>query len=214
MQYCNNFPPVGYVFRAMKRLKFVVIGAVGVGRTTLMENYIIGGAGQPGNSRPRSFMQCDTSSYVINVIVDGLPYSLKLFDPDSDGTLEDLQNLLLTELPDAVIVMYDISNSESFRSVEFLFRSVRSILPKIKCVLCGNKSDLRIRNPSNLPLVTENEGRKLSQRLRMRYFIETSGLGLRNVAELLDETVRLAVPALSEFNFRMKSRRREKCPIM
>ena len=147
-------------------------------------------------------------------MVDGAPYSLKLFDPDCDISDTELAHLLTSEQPDAIILMYDISQVSTFEAIEPKYRQVRSILPKIKCVLAANKLDLRIRNPQKLPLVTVAEGRGLADRLRLRQFVETSGITLRQVDELVDETVRVAAPALSELNFRFKRGRQKECGIM
>ena len=200
----------------MRRLKFVVLGEPGVGRTTLIESYVLGTSTATGTSaRPRSFMQCDTSNYHINVVVEGCPYSLQIYDPESDIDQEELSLLLQSERPDAVILMYDISNFESYSSVEDRYRQVRHALPTVKCVLVANKLDLRIRNPQMLPLITVQEGNSMSEKLRMRYFIETSGINLRNVEDLIDQTVRLSSPALSEINLRFSRRKRGRdCAIM
>ena len=103
----------------------------------------------------------------------------------------------------------------SLESVEANYRYIRGILPKVKCVVAGNKLDLRIRNPRSLPLTTMVEGEELASRLRVRYFVETSGISLRNVDELIDETVRVASPALSEINFRFsRGKRKQPCRMM
>lgn len=199
----------------MRKLKFVVLGDPGVGRTTLIESYVMGmSTAAPASARPRSFMQCDTSNYHINVVVEGCPYSLQFYDPESDIEQEELSLLLQSERPEAVILMYDISNIESYSSVEDRYRQVRHALPTVKCVMVANKLDLRIRNPQQLPLVTVEEGNKLSEKLRMRYFIETSGINLRNVDDLIDQTVRLSSPALSEINLRFSRRKRRDCVVM
>jgi small GTP-binding protein len=200
----------------MRKLRFVVLGDPGVGRTTLIESYVLGTSTAAGNStRPRSFVQCETSNYHINVVVEGCPYSLQFYDPESDIEPEELELLLRSERPDAVILMYDISNTESYSSIEDRYRQVRHVLPTVKCVLVANKLDLRIRNPQRLPLVTVAEGNALSEKLRMRYFIETSGINLRNVSDLIDQTVRLSSPALSEINLRFSRRKGGKdCVIM
>ena len=194
-----------------------MLGDPGVGRTTLIESYVLGTSTMSGNNaRPRSFMVCDTSNYHINVVVEGCPYSLQLFDPDSEIEQEELSLLLQSERPDAVILMYDIGNFESYSSIEDRYRQVRHTLPTVKCVLVANKLDLRIRNPQQLPLVTIEEGNSLSEKLRMRYFIETSGVNLRNVDDLIDQTVKISSPALSEINLKFSRRKRGRrdCSLM
>lgn len=199
----------------MRRLKLVVLGDAGVGRTTLIESYVLGTSTTSGASaRPRSFIQCDTCNYHINVVVEGCPYSLQIYDPESDIEPTELVTLLQSERPDAVILMYDISSIETYQSIEDRYRQVRHALPTVKCVLVANKLDLRIRNPMRLPLVTVEEGNRMSEKLRMRYFVETSGVNLRNVDCLIDQTVRIASPALSEINLRFSRRKRNNCVVM
>lgn len=200
----------------MKRLKLLLLGERGVGRTTLIESYVMGTSMvNSTSSRPRSLLQCGTASYNINVVVDSSPYSLKLFDPESDIDTEELTQVLQTEMPDAVLIVYDISQVETYEGVEGMFRMVRHVMPTVKCVLVSNKSDLRLVNPQGLPLVSVEEGNMLSEKLKMRYFIETSGVNLTNVGDLIDETVRIASPAISEINFRFNSRKnRSGCTLM
>ena len=198
----------------MKRLKLVVLGDPGVGRTTLIESYVMGTSMLNSNTtRPRSFMQRETTSYSLNVVVDSCPYSLKLFDPASDVDTDELTQLLLSELPDAVIIVYDISQVVTYLGVEDKFKHVRNAMPTVKCLLVGNKLDLRSTNPKGLTLVSVDEGNIMSEKLKMRHFIETSGVNLTNVGEFIDETVRIASPALSEINFRFH-RRKKDCSVM
>eukprot|EP00116_Pleurobrachia_bachei_P010210 sb/3470472/ len=204
----------------MRRLKFVLIGHPQVGRTTLLETYVNGaqfmrsdsGTLARGSSRPRSFMMTSSSavSFNINVVVDGTPFSLRLYDPD----MEDLESVLGDEMPDAVIILFDISNLESFQVVEELYRRVKLKSPKMKIVVAGNKLDLRIRNPQRLPLVTVQEVKDMAMRLRTREMVECSGMTLRGVDDLFDSTVRFAAPAMSELKFRLKRRSRADCSVM
>lgn len=80
-----------------------------------------------------------------------------------------------------MLLMYDITNRESFEHISNWVENIKEICSSIPIVLVGNKSDME-----ELRIVTEEEGKAVAKKLKMSFF-ETSGKTGSNVREAIYE---------------------------
>ena len=76
-----------------------------------------------------------------------------------------------------MILMYDITNRDSFEHVTVWINNIREICSQIPIILVGNKCDLEEER-----IVTEEEGREIAENNKMN-FLEASGKNGTNVKE-------------------------------
>jgi len=82
---------------------------------------------------------------------------------------------------DAVIIVYDITDTKSFQNLKKWFRQLRENAPEsISIALCGNKYDLKEQQQ-----VPFNDGQKFSLQQRCSIFKEVSALNATNLFEVL-----------------------------
>ncbi|CAI2380093.1 unnamed protein product [Moneuplotes crassus] len=81
---------------------------------------------------------------------------------------------------DAVVVVYDITNRESFEEVDKHFNDIEKLIPYVETiVLCGNKSDLEDDRQ-----VSYDEGKQLAEFYGIPMFFETSAKDDANISSL------------------------------
>lgn len=106
------------------------------------------------------------------------------------GTPSFLNNNLLFYhplKPDLIIIIYDITNQESFNNIENWFENFYNYYQKsLPVFIIGNKIDLR---KSQNIFISQEQGEKLIQRLKKNYsndifFFETSAKNGTNINEM------------------------------
>ena len=80
-----------------------------------------------------------------------------------------------------MLLMYDITNRESFEHVSNWVDNIKEICSSIPIVLVGNKSDME-----ELRIVTEEEGKAVAKKLKMSFFEASAKTGV-NVKEAFYE---------------------------
>ena len=86
---------------------------------------------------------------------------------------------------DAILLFYDITNRESFKSLDYWFETINNSvdLKEIACILVANKIDeSKNRN------VSRKEGLDIAEQKRFKYY-ECSSLNGLNVYEILNELI-------------------------
>mmetsp|Transcript_39198 Transcript_39198/g.103724 ORF Transcript_39198/g.103724 Transcript_39198/m.103724 type:complete len:117 (+) Transcript_39198:420-770(+) len=92
-----------------------------------------------------------------------------------------------------IIFVYDVTNEASFRNIEEWVRNVeKHAAPNVNKILIGNKCDLKSQRR-----VTEEEGKKLAERMKMTFF-ETSAASSGNVDQAFLELARLVKDRISD----------------
>ncbi|XP_044159418.1 ras-related C3 botulinum toxin substrate 1-like [Bufo gargarizans] len=113
----------------MQPIKCVVVGDGAVGKTTLLCNYTT-------DTFPTVFNNC-----FANVMVDGKPGNLVLWDTAGDG---ERFRLLSYPLTDIFLICFSLVNPNSFQDVYLRwYPEVRHHCPYIPIILVGTKLDLR-----------------------------------------------------------------------
>ncbi|KAK5580953.1 hypothetical protein RB653_000980 [Dictyostelium firmibasis] len=118
-------------------IKLVLIGNNGVGKTTFINRHIVAENGKKYNSSH------DGHIYNLNFKTNIGEINFEVLDKENfDGLRDDYYNN-----SDCAIIMFDISNTQSYKDVENWYRDFREIkgCNSVPIVLCGNKVDIKDR---------------------------------------------------------------------
>jgi small GTP-binding protein len=113
---------------------------------------------------------------VKNVICDDTIYKLQIWDTAGQETFKSMTQTFYRGA-DGCIIVYDITNKESFNNVPSWLSSVRRLVPDIVVILVGNKIDMDYKRE-----VTTNEGKDFAEKNNIQFF-ETSTKTAENINE-------------------------------
>ena len=151
--------------------KFIVIGASGVGKTSLLSR-LIDGQFSPEN---QSTIGVEYLSTVIEV--DGNPVKLQIWDTAGQEKFRSIAKSYFRHAV-GVIMVYDITNRQSFDDLSFWLNDVHTLCdPNAAVTLIGNKLDL-----ASSRAVTTSEATAFANTHQLIY-LETSARGGDNVQE-------------------------------
>jgi len=161
-------PPTFLIIMADKeRYKVIILGNIEVGKTSLIIRFV------DGIFEDQTQQEFETKDG--NVTVDGKTVSLQITDTAGQERFRTLTSSYYRNA-DAMIVVYDITNKESFDVVEGFIKEGNTY-SSTSCAkfLVGNKIDLEDKR-----VVTKAEGEEIANRLKIPFF-ETSSLSGQNV---------------------------------
>ena len=158
-------------------LKFIIIGDDVVGKSNLLSHYVHG----QFKSEYQSTIGVEFGAK--NVVIRNKTYRIQIWDA---GGIESLRNITRTYYKNTVcaLVVYDISNRNSFNNVSSWIEDCRYNSPKtIYMVLVGNKSDLADKRQ-----VSTEEGRELAEKYEMKFYETSAKIG-ENVNDIFYDSV-------------------------
>jgi len=162
----------------MQHFKFVAVGDGGVGKTCLLIAYTT-------NTFPDDYIPTVFDNYCANVIVDGKPVSLGLWDTAGQ---EDYDNLRPLSYPqtDAFIVCFSLKSQTSFDHVRTKWwAELQKHAPGVPIILVGTKSDA-----IHDRMVHIDDARALKQIMNAYDYVECSSMTHDGVKEVFDSAIR------------------------
>ncbi len=117
--------------------KIVVLGAAGVGKTTLIEQF------SDKSLHEDAGPKVGVNFFIKNVNIDGHDYKLQFWDIIANDKFGSLQTLYYTGAS-AIFFVFDLSKPETFDYYQTQFKKVWNQIKQDKCpiLLIGNKRDL------------------------------------------------------------------------
>jgi len=163
----------------VRPLKITVVGDGTVGKTCLLISYTM-------NSFPEEYVPTVFDNHAKTVTVDGVEFSLTLWDTAGQEEYEKLRPLSYPKT-DCFILCYALNNRSSFANIETKWLpELRNHCPRAAIVLVGTKTDLIDQGET----ISEQEGKKLKSKIKANAFLQCSAKTREGLEEVYIESVR------------------------
>jgi Rab family protein len=118
------------------RVKIVVMGMVSVGKTSIISSYLSGSFDRDVRTTPH------LAWFKKEEVIDDQPLILQICDTPGDDRFVPVGPAFYRDAQGAIIV-YDVTNSESYNSVDYWMRELKvNVEEGIIILVCANKIDL------------------------------------------------------------------------
>jgi len=159
--------------RTEMRYKLIVLGDASVGKTSLINQFVT----RKFYTDYRPTLGISITSQVYNVQgFEEARINFMIWDVAGQKFFQRVRKHYYQQAH-AAFIMYDVTNRQSFESVDMWYNDVRAELPTIPFVIIGNKIDLKDKR-----VVTSEEGREKAKKFKCA-FMETSAKTGENVMD-------------------------------
>jgi len=193
----------------MQSIKCVVVGDGAVGKTCLLISYTT-------NAFPGEYIPTVFDNYSANVMVDGKPINLGLWDTAGQEDYDRLRPLSYPQT-DVFLICFSVMNRASFENVRSKwYPELQHHAPGTPIILVGTKADLR-NDPQTTQRLAEkgqsaisvDEGKQMQKDIGAVSVLECSALTQSGLKVVFDEAIRavLSPPPTS-------SKKRSGCMVL
>lgn len=191
----------------MQNIKCVVVGDGAVGKTCLLISYTT-------NAFPGEYIPTVFDNYSANVMVDGKPINLGLWDTAGQEDYDRLRPLSYPQT-DVFLVCFSVVSNPSFKNVKLKWiPEINHHAPGVPIILVGTKADLRNDaetqaqlRAKNLSPVAQGEIEQMVNEVNAVKYIECSALTQEGLKNVFDEAIRAAL-------YKPNSKKKKKCTIL
>merc|ERR1719337_137732 len=179
----------------MQNVKVVAVGDNGCGKKALLFAYTM-------NAFPEDYVPTVFDNYSANVMVDGKPISLGLWDTAGQEDYDRLRPLSYPQT-DVFLVAFSLISRPSFENVKAKwYPELKHHSPGVPMILVGTKLDLRSdpntvaklreKSPPTTPITFE-EGLDMSRSIGAVKYLECSALTQKGLKSVFDEAIRVVL---------------------
>lgn len=194
----------------MQNIKAVAVGDGAVGKTCLLISYTT-------NAFPGEYIPTVFDNYSCNLMVDGKPVNLGLWDTAGQEDYDRLRPLSYPQT-DVFLVCFSITSPNSFDNVKTRwFPEIQHHAPGVPIVLVGTKGDLRDDESMRtalasrgLEVVSKEAAQNLANEIGAKEYVECSALTQEGLKYGFDTAIRAAF----EVKNGKKKMRHKQCTIL
>jgi len=192
----------------MQAIKCVVVGDGAVGKTCLLISYTT-------NAFPGEYIPTVFDNYSANVMVDGKPISLGLWDTAGQEDYDRLRPLSYPQT-DVFLICFSVVSPASLDNVKNKWKQeIDHHAPNVPKILVGTKMDLRedktvlekLKEKRLLP-VSYIQGVEACKDIGATMYLECSALTQKGLKNVFDEAIRVVLHPVSV------TKRKNKCQIL
>ncbi|KAN0000129.1 hypothetical protein ACTFIZ_008582 [Dictyostelium cf. discoideum] len=168
------------------------------------------------NGFPSEYIPTVFDNYCANLMLDGKPYNIGLWDTAGQEDYDRLRPLSYPHT-DVFLICFSIISQSSFENVSTKwFKEVNHHAPGVPIILVGTKQDIRNDNDSikklkekNIELLPYEKGLEKAKEINAIY-LESSALTQRGIKNVFDQCIRSVINR----NKLIKKPKKNGCTIM